>query len=86
MTQTEYASSVDPATQDWTVEVKIPWSTMQGDFEADVFPPNVGDSVGFSLLGIDYDNGALGWFAGIDAFPWTGNGLQSMYFIERPTE
>jgi hypothetical protein len=86
MAQAEYASSVDPATQDWTVEVKIPWSAMQGDFETDVFPPNVGDSVGFSLLGIDYDNGALGWFAAIDVFPWTGNGLQSMYFIERPTE
>jgi hypothetical protein len=86
MAQAEYAGSVDPNTQDWTVEVKIPWSAMQGDFETDVFPPNVGDSIGFSLLGIDYDDGALSWFAGIDAFPWLGAGLQTMYFVERPTE
>ena len=59
---------------------------MQGDFEADVFPPSVGDSVGFSLLGIDYDDGALTWFAGISTFPWTGGGLQPMYFVEGPTE
>ncbi len=86
MAQAEYAGSVDPNTQDWTVEVKIPWSAMQGDFETDVFPPNVADSIGFSLLGIDYDDGALSWFAGIDVFPWTGGGLQTMYFVERPTE
>ena len=42
--------------QDWMVEVRIPWSAMQGDFVTDVFPPNVGDSVGFSVLGIDYDD------------------------------
>jgi len=86
MAQAEYAGSVDPNTQDWTMEVKIPWSAMQGDFETDVFPPNLGDSVGFSLLGIDYDDGALSWFAGIDVFPWTGGGLQTMYFVERPAE
>lgn len=86
MAQAEYASSVDTATQDWAVEVRIPWSEMQGDFEADVFPPGAGDSVGFSLLGIDYDDGALTWFAGISAFPWTGSGLQSMYFVESPAE
>ena len=86
MEQAEYAGSVDPATQDWTVEVRIPWSAMQGDFEADVFPPSAGDSVGFSLLGIDYDDGALTWFAGIGAFPWTGSGLQPMYFVESPAE
>ena len=84
MAQSDYAGSVDPATQDWTVEVRIPWSAMQGDFAADVFPPSVGDSVGFSVLGIDYDDGALGWFAGNGALPWTGNGLQPMYFVERP--
>lgn len=82
MSQAEYAGSVDPATQDWTVEVRIPWSAMQGDFETDVFPPGAGDSVGFSILGIDYDEGALSWFAGISDFPWIGGGLQPMYFIE----
>ena len=84
MGQSEYASTVDTATQDWMVEVRIPWLAMQGDFAADVFPPNVGDSVGFSVLGIDYDNGAMGWFAGNGAFPWTNIGLQPMYFVERP--
>jgi hypothetical protein len=82
MAQSDYAGSVNPATQDWMVEVRIPWSAMQGDFAADVFPPDVGDSVGFSVLGIDYDNGALGWFAGISSFPWTGMGLQPLYFVE----
>jgi len=84
MAQSEYAASIDPATQDWTVEIRIPWSAMQGDFAADVFPPNVGDSVGFSVLAIDYDDGVLGWFAGNGALPWTGMGLQPMNFIERP--
>lgn len=82
MAQSDYAASVDPGTQDWMVEVRIPWSAMQGDFVTDVFPPNVGDSVGFSVLGIDYDDGALGWFAGISSFPWIGMGLQPMYFVE----
>ena len=82
MAQSDYAGSVDPATQDWTVEVRIPWSAMQGDFATDVFPPSAGDSVGFSVLGIDYDNGALGWFAANGAFPWAGLGLQPMYFVE----
>jgi hypothetical protein len=82
MAQADYAGSVNAETQDWAVEVKIPWSAMQGDFETDVFPPSVGDSVGFSLLGIDYDDGALSWFAGITTFPWTGGGLQPMFFVE----
>jgi len=84
MALSDYAASVDPATQDWTVEIRIPWSAMQGDFETDVFPPNVGDSVGFSVLGIDYDNGVMGWFAGNGSFPWSGLGLQPMYFVEAP--
>jgi hypothetical protein len=82
MAQADYAGSVNAETQDWAVEVKIPWSAMQGDFETDVFPPSPGDSVGFSLLGIDYDDGALSWFAGITTFPWTGGGLQPMFFVE----
>jgi len=84
MAQSEYAASVDPATQDWTVEVRIPWSAMQGDFAAEVFPPDVGDSVGFSVLAIDYDDGVLGWFAANGDFPWGAMGLQPLYFIERP--
>ncbi|MHC4627521.1 MAG: sugar-binding protein, partial [Planctomycetota bacterium] len=79
MAQSEYAASVDPATQDWTVEVRIPWSAMQGDFAAEVFPPDVGDSVGFSVLAIDYDDAVLGWFAANGDFPWGGMGLQPLY-------
>ena len=33
-----------------------------------------------SVLGIDYDNGALEWFACIQGFPWTGAGLETMFF------
>jgi len=85
MALSDYAASVDPATQDWTVEIRIPWSAMQGDFATDVFPPSVGDSVGFSVLAIDYDDGALGWFAANGSFPWSGLGLQPMYFVDAPT-
>ena len=33
---TQYAGSVDDATQDWMVEVKIPWAAMQGNFKGDL--------------------------------------------------
>jgi hypothetical protein len=42
----------------------------------------VGDQVGFSLLGIDYDDSVLEWFGCIENAPWTGLGLQTMTFIE----
>ena len=80
---TEYAASVDPATQDWTVEVRIPWTTLQGSFTPELFPPTAGDQIGFSLLGIDYDAGALEWFGCIENAPWTGQGLQAMTFVEQ---
>jgi len=63
----EYAGSVDDATQDWMVEVKIPWAAMQGDFKGDlalgdadgdgkdVFPPAALDRIGFNVIVIDYD-------------------------------
>jgi hypothetical protein len=79
----EYASTVDAATQDWMVEVRIPWTALQGSFSPEVFPPTVGTTVGFSLLGIDYDNGALEWFGCIENAPWAGLGLQTMTFIEQ---
>jgi len=78
----EYASSVDPDTQDWTVEVRIPWTALQGAFDPELFPPAVGDQVGFSLLGIDYDDSALEWFGCIENAPWAGQGLQPMTFVE----
>lgn len=79
---TEYASSVDAATGDWTVEVRIPWTALQGSFTPELFPPAVGGTVGFSLLGIDYDSSGLEWFGCIDNAPWAGQGLQTMTFVE----
>ena len=64
---TQYAGSVDDATQDWMVEVKIPWAAMQGSFKGDlaqgdadgngtdVFPPAALDQIGFNVIVIDYD-------------------------------
>jgi len=87
MGESEYAGTVDYDTNDWMVEVKIPWSAMQGDFENEVFPPSVGDEVGFSVCSIDYDEGELQWFGtNGGAFPWESQGVQPMYFIERPTD
>ena len=76
---TEVASSIDAATGDWTVEVKIPWTAMQGVLAA----PAVGDQIGYSLLGIDYDNSVLEWFGCVEGFPWTGTGLQTMTFVDQ---
>ncbi|MGC9328392.1 MAG: hypothetical protein ACP5I1_12220, partial [Candidatus Hinthialibacter sp.] len=71
---------------DWSVEIKIPWSAMQGDFANDVFPPNTGDEVGFAVLAIDYDNGVLEWFScNNPTYPWESQGVESMYFIESDT-
>jgi len=51
------------------------------------FPPNVGDTVGFTVLGIDYDDGAVGLFGtNAGSFPWEGNGLEAMTFIEAPAQ
>ncbi len=86
MPDSEYAAHVDADTQDWAVEIKIPWSAMQGDFENEVFPPSAGDMVGFCVLAIDYDEGALDWFAGNHTtFPWESEGIERIFFIERPT-
>jgi len=78
---TEFVASVDPDTQDWTVEVKIPWTALQTGLTAQTFPPAVGDQMGVSILGIDYDNGVLEWFSCIKEFPWTGAGLEAMTFV-----
>jgi hypothetical protein len=79
---TEYAASVSSATRDWSVEVKIPWTVLQGSFAGVNFPPTVGDKIGFSLLGIDYDNWTREWLACIGIVPWQGMGLQTMTFVE----
>ncbi len=78
---TEFAASIDPDMQDWTVEVKIPWTVLQTGLSEQAFPPAVGDQMGVSVLGIDYDNGTLEWFSCIKEFPWTGAGLETMTFV-----
>ncbi len=78
----QYAASVDAATKGWTVEVRIPWTALQGALSPELFPPAVGDKIGFSLLGIDYDSSVLEWFGCIENAPWTGQGLQTMTFVE----
>lgn len=64
---TQYAGFVDDASQNWMVEVKIPWAALQGAFKGDlaqgdadgdgkdVFPPAVLDRIGFNVIVIDYD-------------------------------
>jgi len=93
--ESEKAGGVDPDTQDWTVEVKIPWVLMIGDFSGDilqgdadgdgenVFPPSVGDVVGFAAFGIDVDSSAgYSFFACTHEFmPWEGVGLGELRFV-----
>lgn len=52
---TQFAGSVNDATQDWMVEVKIPWTALQEGLGTGVFPPSVFDQIGFSVITIDYD-------------------------------
>ncbi|NPU98139.1 MAG: hypothetical protein HPY51_13110 [Candidatus Omnitrophica bacterium] len=85
MGESTFAGKVDPNTSDWAVEIKIPWSAMNG-FSKPVFPPKTGDRVGFVVLAIDYDNGTLEWFSCNEStFPWNGEGVERMYFIELGT-
>ena len=79
---TEYAAVVDPATQDWSVEVKIPWTALRGSFAGVNFPPAAGDSIGFSVVGIDYDDWSQDWLGCIGVVPWQGLGIQTMTFVE----
>ncbi len=63
-----YAGSVSDETQDWMVEVKIPWRVMTGAFTGDlvngdadgngrnVFPPQLLDQIGFSFIAGDSDD------------------------------
>jgi len=62
-----YSGHVDDETQDWSVELKIPWIAMIGDFQGDlvngdsdgdgknVFPPDLLDEVGFTIQPRDWD-------------------------------
>jgi len=62
-----YAGSVNDETQDWMVEVKIPWRVMTGDFAGDlingdvdgnnrdVLPPQLQDQIGFNIIAADSD-------------------------------
>ena len=65
--EVQYNGHVDDETQDWSVELKIPWAFMIGDFLGDlangdadgdgknVFPPDLGDQVGFTIQPRDWD-------------------------------
>lgn len=93
--ESEKAGSLDPATQDWMVEVKIPWTKMIGDFAGDilqgdadgdgenVFPPSVGDVVGFAAFGIDVDSDSgYSFFACTHgSLPWEGLGVGELRFV-----
>ena len=99
-----YAGSVNDETQDWMVEVKIPWRVMTGAFTGDlvntdadannrnVFPPQLLDQIGFSIIAGDLDavggQRQLQLFATthVGAWPWSrGDKTQEILtFIERP--
>jgi len=63
-----YSGHVDDETQDWSVELKIPWVEMIGDFPGDlvngdsdgdgknVFPPDIDDQIGFTIQPRDWDD------------------------------
>lgn len=84
-----FAGSVDEKTHNWSVEIQVPWSAMVR--LKTIFPPKVGDMIGFSVLSIDYDmdenyTAILEWFScNCSTFPWEGNGLERLYFIDKNT-
>ena len=94
--QSEITGGVDPDTQDWVIEMAIPWVNMIGDFNADlakgdsdgngrnVFPPLFGDVVGFVAFGIDVDSDTAYsfFYCTHDSFPWEGAGLGELRFVE----
>jgi hypothetical protein len=85
--EAEYAGSVDPDTQDWTVEVKIPWWTLVGDFDNEIFPPAVGDSVGFTVIAIDHDDQLqVLSVTHPGSFPWEMNGQETLTFVDTAGE
>jgi len=94
--QSEISGGVNPDTQDWVIEMTIPWVNMIGDFNADlakgdsdgngrnVFPPLFGDVVGFVAFGIDVDSdsGYSFFYCTHNSFPWEGAGLGELRFVE----
>jgi len=52
---TEVAVAVDAASQGWTVEVKIPWATIDTGFSDPNILPGFGDESDFSVVAIDKD-------------------------------
>ena len=94
--QSEIVGGVNPDTQDWVIEMAIPWVNMIGDFNADlakgdsdgngrnVFPPLFGDVVGFVAFGIDVDSDTAYsfFYCTHDSFPWEGAGLGELCFVE----
>ena len=100
-----YAGSVNDETQDWMVEVRIPWHDLTGAFAGDlvngdadgnkrnVFPPQLLDQIGFSIVAGDSDahegQARLQLFATthVGNWPWMSSGdktQETLTFIERP--
>jgi hypothetical protein len=87
-TEVLVAGMVDADTQDWTVELKIPWVVLVGDFPGDlvkgdldgngrdVFPPVVGDTIGFAIMVKDHDGPGQNFLSGTHPgfWPWQHGG------------
>ncbi len=83
----EYAGHTEePDAGNSQVEIRIPWEAMKGGFSNEVFPPAAGDMIGFQVLTIDFDEGALQWFGtNHTSFPWNSQGIERIFFIESDT-
>jgi len=91
-----YAGSVSDETQDWMVEVKIPWRVMTGAFAGDlangdadgnnrnVFPPQIQDQIGFNIIAADSDE--AGGQAQLQFFATTHDGGWPWRFVGDKTQ
>jgi len=91
-----YAGSVNDETQDWMVEVKIPWRIMTGAFTGDlvngdadgnnrnVFPPQLLDQIGFNMVAADSDE--VGGQAQLQFFATTHVGTWPWKFMGDKTQ
>jgi hypothetical protein len=91
-----YAGSVNDETQDWMVEVKIPWRVMTGAFTGDlinadadgnnrdVFPPQLQDQIGFNIIAGDSDE--VGGQSQLQFFATTHVGAWPWKFVGDKTQ
>ena len=86
MDECNYYGYVDYSTNNWSVELSIPWEQLLGEFRNEVFPPSVGDVVGFAIQAIDFENDDQEWFAtNHSSYAFEGKGIERMYFINKST-